>query len=168
MKMKIQLILSSMMCLLFSACSVSNQAPGNVAAEETTKFGDDVDSIKVEVSTKVGGTRGIILRGDADAVARFENRADRVLSSPTTEELTGLADSLFVLKNREIILSQENAEGRTDYPIFTVSIYKHGQVETTRYDMGTQQGDITHCTTCNIRYSPTFRQFLSKVFEILN
>ena len=38
----------------------------------------------------------------------------------------------------------------------------------TRYDMGTQQGDITHCTTCNIRYSPTFRQFLSKVFEILN
>ena len=87
MKMKFQLILSSMMCLLFSACNVSNKAPGNVAAEEITKFGDDVDSIKVEVSTKVGGTRGIILRGDADAVARFENRADSVLSSPTSVTL---------------------------------------------------------------------------------
>ena len=86
-----------MVCLLFSACNVSNKAPGNVVAEETNKIGEDVDSIKVEVSTKVGGTRCIILRGDADAVARFENRADSVLSSNTTEELTGLADSLFVL-----------------------------------------------------------------------
>ena len=168
MKMKFQLMLSSLICLVFTACNVSNQASGSVSTEETTKFGDGVDSIKVEVSTKVGGTRSIIMRGNADAVARFENRPDSALSSSTTEELIGLADSLFVLKNREIILSQEDAEGRTGYPIFTVSLYKDGQGETVRYDMGTQEGDITHCTTCNIHYSPEFRHFLSKVFEILN
>ena len=49
MKMKFQLILSSMVCLLFSACNVSNKAPGNVVAEETNKIGEDVDSIKFEV-----------------------------------------------------------------------------------------------------------------------
>ena len=101
-------------------------------------------------------------------MARFENKPDSTLSSSATEELIGLADSLFVEKSHEIILSQEDAEGRTGYPIFTVSLYKDGQGETVRYDMGTQEGDITHCTTCDIHYSPAFRQFLSKVFEILN
>ncbi|MDE7443288.1 MAG: hypothetical protein K2M65_03920 [Muribaculaceae bacterium] len=133
-----------------------------------TKFGDGVDSIKVEVSTKVGGTRSIILKDNAEAVARFENKPDSTLSSLTTDELIGLADSLFVAKNSEIILSKEDAEGRTDYPIFTVSLYKDGQGETVRYDMGTQEGNITRCTTCDIHYSPEFRHFLSKVFEILN
>ena len=168
MKIKYLFVFSSVIGLLFSACNVSNQASGRAADEEATKFGDGVDSIKVEVSTKVGGTRSIILKDNADAVARFENKPDSTLSSPTTDELIGLADSLFVLKNREIILSQEDAEGRTGYPIFTVSLYKDGQGETVRYDMGTQEGDITHCTTCNIHYSPEFRHFLSKVFEILN
>ena len=168
MNIKYLFAFSSVIGLLFSACNVSNQASGRAADEVTTKFGDGVDSIKVEVSTKVGGTRSIILKDNADAVARFENKPDSALSSSTTEELIGLADSLFVLKNHEIILSQENAEGRTGYPIFTVSLYKDGQGETVRYDMGTQEGDITHCTTCNIHYSPEFRQFLSKVFEILN
>ena len=166
--MKYLFAFSSVIGLLFSACNVSNEASGRAADEETTKFGDGVDSIKVELSTKVGGTRSIILKDNADAVARFENKPDSTLSSSTTEELIGLADSLFVEKNREIILSQENAEGRTGYPIFTVSLYKDGQGETVRYDMGTQEGDITHCTTCNIHYSPEFRHFLSKVFEILN
>ena len=168
MNIKYLFVFSSVIVLLFSACSVSNQASGRAANEETTKFGDGVDSIKVEVSTKVGGTRSIILKDNADAVARFENKPDSTLSSSTTEELIGLADSLFVLKNREIILSQENAEGRTGYPIFTVSLYKDGKEETVRYDMGTQEGNITHCTTCDIYYSPEFRHFLSKVFEILN
>ena len=168
MKIKYLFVLSSVIGLLFSACNVSNQASGRAANDETTKFGDGIDSIKVEVSTKVGGTRSIILKDNADAVARFENKPDSTLSSSTTEELIGLADSLFVLKNREIILSQEDAEGRTGYPIFTVSLYKDGQGETVRYDMGTQEGDITHCTTCNIHYSPEFRHFLTKVFEILN
>ena len=168
MNIKHLFVFSSVIGLLFSACNVSNQASGRVADEETTKFGDGVDSIKVEVSTKVGGTRSIILKENADAVARFENKPDSALSSSTTEELIGLADSLFVLKNREIILSQEDAEGRTGYPIFTVSLYKDGQGETVRYDMGTQEGDITHCTTCNIHYSPAFRQFLSRVFAILD
>ena len=104
---------SSVIGLLFSACNVSNQASGRVADKETTKFGDGVDSIKVEVSTKVGGTRSIILKDHADAVARFENKPDSTLSSSATVELIGLADSLFVEKNREIILSQEAAEGRT-------------------------------------------------------
>ena len=168
MNIKYLFVFTSVIGLLFSACNVSKQASGRVAYEETTKFGDGVDSIKVEVSTKVGGTRSIILKENADAVARFENKPDSTLSSSTTEELIGLADSLFVEKNHEIILSQENAEGRTGYPIFTVSLYKDGQGETVRYDMGTQEGNITHCTTCNIHYSPEFRYFLSKVFEILN
>ena len=168
MNIKYLSVFSSVIGLLFSACNVSNQASGHIADKETTKFGDGIDSIKVEVSTKVGGTRSIILKDNADAVARFENKPDSTLSSSATEELIGLADSLFVLKNREIILSQENAEGRTGYPIFTVSLYKDGQGETVRYDMGTQEGNITHCTTCDIHYSPEFRHFLSKVFEILN
>ena len=168
MNMKYLFAFSSVIGLLFSACNVSNEASGRAADEETTKFGDGVDSIKVEVSTKVGGTRSIILKDNADAVARFENKPDSTLSSSATEELIGLADSLFVEKNHEIILSQENAEGRTGYPIFTVSLYKDGQGETVRYDMGTQEGNITHCTTCDIHYSPEFRHFLSKVFEILN
>lgn len=169
MKIKSQLGFTSIiMGLLFCACNVSNQASSRVADNGLTMFGDGVDSIKVEVSSRVGGTRSIILKENADAVARFENKPDSTLSYSTTEELIGLADSLFVLKNREIILSQEDAEGRTGYPIFTVSLYKDGQGETVRYDMGTQEGDITHCTTCNIHYSPEFRHFLSKVFEILN
>ena len=162
------LALSTIMSLALSACNVSNQSTGNDADNEATKLGDGVDSIKVEVSTKVGGTRSIILKENADAVARFENKPDSTLSTLTTEELIGLADSLFVKKNCEIILSQEDAEGRTDYPIFTVSLYKDGQGETTRYNMGTQEGDITHCTSCDIVYSHQFRQFISTVFEILN
>ena len=168
MNMKYLFAFSSVIGLLFSACNVSKQASGRVAYEETTKFGDGVDSIKVEVSTKVGGTRSIILKENVDAVVRFENKPDSTLSSSATKELIGLADSLFVEKNHEIILSKENAEGRTGYPIFTVSLYKDGQGETVRYDMGTQEGNITHCTTCDIHYSPEFRHFLSKVFEILN
>ena len=167
MKLTSQLVLSSTLGLLFTSCSVSNQASDRVADKGATKFGDGVDSIKVEVSTKVGGTRSIILKDNSDAVARFENKPDSTLSSSTTEELIGLADSLFVEKNREIILSQEDAEGRTGYPIFTVSLYKDGQGETIRYDMGTQDGNITHCTTCDIHYSPEFRHFTSQVFEIL-
>ena len=167
MNIKYLFVFTSVIGLLFSACNVSKQASSRVAYEETTKFGDGVDSIKVEVSTKVGGTR-IILKENADAVARFENKPDSTLSSSATEELIGLADSLFVKKNHEIILSQKNADGRTGYPIFTVSLYKDGQGETVRYDMGTQEGNITHCTTCDIHYSPEFRHFLSKVFEILN
>ena len=168
MNIKHLFVFSSVIGFLFSACNVSNQASDRAAYEETTKFGDGVDSIKVEVSTKVGGTRSIILKENADAVARFENKPDSTLSASATAELIGLADSLFVEKNHEIILSQENAEGRTGYPIFTVSLYKDGQGETVRYDMGTQEGNITHCTTCDIHYSPEFRHFLSKVFEILN
>ena len=168
MNIKHLLVFSSVIGLLFSACNVSNQASGRAADKETTKFGDGVDSIKVEVSTKIGGTRSIILKDNADAVARFENKPDSTLSSSTTVELIGLADSLFVEKNHKIILSQENAEGRTGYPIFTVSLYKDGQGETVRYDMGTQEGNITHCTTCDIHYSPEFRHFLSKVFKIFN
>lgn len=169
MKIKSQLGLTSIiMGLLFCACNVSNQASSRVADDGLTMFGDGVDSIKVEVSSRVGGTRSIILKENADAVARFEYKPDITLSSSITDELIGLADSLFVKKTCKIILSQDDAEGRTDYPIFTVSLYKDGQGETTRYDMGSQEGNITHCTATDIHYSPEFRHFLSKVFEILN
>ena len=172
--MKFQTVLYSMAGLLLAACSVSNQTSDRVADsdrvtdKEVTKFGDGVDSIKVEVSSKVGGTRSILLAENSDAIARFENKPDSTLSSSTTSELISLADSLFVEKSCEVIMSEEAAEGRTDYPIFTVSLYKEGQGETVRYDMGTQDGDITHCTTRNIHYSPEFRQFVSEVFKILN
>ncbi|MDE7463063.1 MAG: hypothetical protein K2M88_07870 [Muribaculaceae bacterium] len=168
MKFTSRFALYSMMGLLLSACNVSNQAADRLADDGVAKFGNGIDSIKVEVSTKVGGTRSIVLKENAEAVAHFENKPDSTLSAATTKQLIGLADSLFVKKNREIILLQEEAEGRTDYPIFTVSLYKGGKEETTRYDMGSQEGNVTHSTTCDIQYSPEFRHFMSEVFEILN
>ena len=167
MKMRSILILSTIAGLLFSACGISNQSSDHVSAAETSKLNDGVDSIKVEISTKVGGTRSILLKDNANAVARFQNKPDSTLSISTTEELTGLADSLFVEKSCKIIISETAAEGRTDYPIFTVSLYKNGQEETTSYDMGTQEENITHSTTRDIYYSPEFRHFVSTVYDIL-
>ena len=107
MKIKSQLGFTSIiMGLLFCACNVSNQASSRVADDGLSMFGDGVDSIKVEVSSRVGGTRSIILKENADAVARFEYKPDITLSSSITDELIGLADSLFVKKTCKIILSQ--------------------------------------------------------------
>lgn len=167
--MKFQFLLFAMAGLMSAACGGNNsQSSERVADEVVSPFGEGVDSIIVDISTKVDGQRSLILSDNANAVARFENKPDSTLSASMTEELVLLADSLFVEKTSEIILSQEDAEGRTDYPIFTVTLYKGDKGETTRYDMGTQEGNITHCTTCDIRYSAEFRNFLSLVFEVLN
>lgn len=165
MKTKYIIGISSIAALVFAACNTANQKSDCVA---TSDFGEGVDSIKVEVSTKAGGSRSIVLIDNGDAVARFENKPDSTLSTSSAEELISLADSLFVKKTCEIILSKEEASGRTDYPIFKVTLYKGDTGETTRYDMGTQVENITHCTTCDIHYSPEFRHFVSQVFEILN
>ena len=153
--------------LLFTACNVSNQASEGNFNEVVHHFVDGVDSVKVDVSTKVGGTRSIIIRDSGDVVVRGDNKADSTLSGAAAQELVSLADSLFVEKTREIVLSKEEASGRTDYPIFKVTLYKGDTGETTRYDMGTQEGNITHCTLYDIHYSPEFRHFTSQVFEIL-
>ena len=73
MKLTSQLVLSSTLGLLFTSCNVSNQASGRAADKETTKFGEGVDSIKVEVSTKVGGTRSIILQKKAYPMKCLQN-----------------------------------------------------------------------------------------------
>lgn len=157
----------SIAALLFTACNVSNQASEGNSNKAANHFGDGVDSVKVDLSTKVGGTRSIIIRNNGDVMVRFDNKADSTLSGGTAQELVSLADSLFVEKTREIVLSKEDASGRTDYPIFKVTLYKGDTGETTRYDMGTQEGNITHCTRYDIHYSPEFRHFTSQVFEIL-
>ena len=150
-----------------TACNVSNQSYDRVADEAASHFGNGVDSVKVDVSTKAGGTRSIILTDNGEVTVRFANKPDSTLSDSTAQELVSLADSLFVEQTRDIILSQADASGRTDYPIFKVTIHKGGKEETTRYDMGTQVGNITHCTQSDIHYSPEFRHFTSQVFEIL-
>ena len=152
---------------LFVACNVSNQASECNSPEDAEHFGNGIDSVKVELSTKVGGTRSLILRDNGDVVVRFDNKADSTLSGTAAQELVSLADSLFVEKTNAIVLSKEDASGRTDYPIFKVTLYKGHSGETTRYDMGTQEGNVTHCTRFDIRYSPEFRHFTSRVFEIL-
>lgn len=145
--------------MLMVACSGAKQT--------ACVFGDNVDSIKVEVSSKVGGTRSILLSEKAAAVARFENGSVRVMSGRETKKLISLADSLFVTKSRDIIKFEEKAEGRTDYPLFTVTIYRSGKGESTRYEMGTEDDGITRGTTRNIRYSDTFRDFMQTVFNVL-
>lgn len=48
--------------LLFTACNVSNQASEGNSNETVHHFGYGIDSVKVEVSTKVNATRSIIIR----------------------------------------------------------------------------------------------------------
>ncbi|MBD5259132.1 MAG: hypothetical protein HDS52_10715 [Barnesiella sp.] len=167
MKMNFKIGFLSIAALLFTACNVPNQASEGNSNEVANHFGDGVDSVKVDVSTKVDGTRSIIIRDNGDVMVRFENKADSTLSGSTAQELVSLADSLFVEKTHEIVLSKVDASGRTDYPIFKVTLYKGDTGEITRYDMGTQEGNITHCTRYDIHYSPEFRHFTSRVFEIL-
>lgn len=153
--------------LFIASCNVSNQTIDHDSSSEIECFENGVDSIQVIVSSKVGGTRNIMLKDNGEAVARFENKPDQDINNSIALELVSLADSLFVEKTHKIVLSKEDASGRTDYPIFNVTLYRGDKEETTRYDMGKQEGNITHCTTCDIHYSPEFRHFVSQVFEIL-
>lgn len=118
----------------------------------TSGFSNDVDSIKVEVSTKAGNHHVLLTSGNK-AVVMLKDNSLHTLSAQTTERLMALAEKLFVSKSEPIILSEEKASGRTDHPIFTVTLYHDGKEEKTRYEMGTEDNGITQCTDKNIRYS---------------
>ena len=89
------------------------------------------------------------------------------MSGKDTKRLTELVNDLFVSKTKDIIVSEEEASGRTCRPIFKVTLYRNGLQESTRYEMGYEASGITQCTTKNIRYSDAFREFMFSVFHVL-
>ena len=143
---------------LASACGSSKQA--------TTQLGSGVDSIKVEVSTPVSSSHVLLANGNK-ALVRMEGRQETTLSNKESKKLNVLACNLFVKATSPIIVSEEKASGRTCNNIFTVTLYRNGKGESKRYAMGDEDNGITRCTTKNIRYSDTFREFMFAIFNIL-
>lgn len=127
-------------------------------------FSHDVDSIKVEVST-MAGSHHVLLTSDNEAVVMTKDNSRHTLPAQETERLKALAEKLFVSKSEPVILSEEKASGRTDHPIFTVTVYCGGKEENTRYEMGTEDNGITRCTAKNIRYSDSFRELMCSVLS---
>lgn len=145
--------------ILITACGSSNKG--------TSQFSDGVDSIKVEVSTKVS-TDYIMLTNSNKAIVKLMDNDESSLSDEETAKLKALAEDLFVKRTKNIILSETKANGRTSHPIFTVTLYRTGKGESSRYDMGDEADGITQCTTKDIRYSDSFREFMFSVFRILD
>lgn len=144
---------------LITACGSSNKG--------TSLFSDGVDSIKVQVSTKLS-TDYIVLTNSDKAIVKLMNNDESSLSDEETAKLKALAEDLFVKRTKNIILSETKANGRTSHPIFTVTLYRSGKGESSRYDMGDESDGITQCSTKNIHYSDSFREFMFSVFHILN
>ena len=144
---------------LITACGSSNKG--------TSRFSDGVDSIKVEVSTKVS-TDYIMLTNSDKAIVKFMGNDESSLSDEETAKLKALAEDLFVKRTKNIILSETKANGRTSHPIFTITLYRNDKGESSRYDMGDEADGITQCTTKDIRYSDSFREFMFSVFRILD
>lgn len=130
----------------------------------TSGFSHDVDSIKVEVSTKAG-SHHVLLTSENEAVVTLKDNSLHRLPAQDTERLKTLAEKLFVSKSEPIVLSEEKASGRTDHPIFTVTIYSGGKEEKRQYEMGTEDNGITRCTAKNIRYSDSFRELMFSVLS---
>lgn len=143
---------------LVSACGSSKQA--------TSQPGSGVDSIKVEVSTPVGSNHVLLTNGNK-AFVRHEGKQETSLPSKESKKLNTLADDLFVKATNPIVVSEEKASGRTCNNIFTVTVYRNGKGESKRYDMGDEDNGITRCTTKNIKYSDSFREFMFAIFNIL-
>lgn len=131
----------------------------------TQPFCNGSDSVKVTVSTKVGSD-AIVLNQERKAIVLHNGQGDRTLSAKETHKLKSLAVKLFVEKRVPIILSEEEAYGRTDHPIFTVTLYNKGKATATRYDMGDEDHGTTQTATKRIRYSETFRDFMFTVLHI--
>ncbi len=145
--------------ILITACDTSRQV--------TSQFSNGVDSIKVEVSTQVS-TNHFMLTDRNKAIVKLMGKPEYALPNKTTKKLKALAENLFVKQTEDIILSEEEASGRTSHPIFTVTLYRNGNEEVTRYKMGTESNGITQCTTKNIRYSNSFREFMFSALHILH
>ncbi len=144
---------------LITACGSLNK--------ETSRFSDGVDSIKVEVSTKVS-TNYIMLTNSDKAIVKLKGNDEFSLSDDETAKLKALAEDLFVNRTGNIILSETMANGRTSHPIFTITLYRNNKGESSQYDMGDEADGITQCTTKDIRYSDPFRDFMFSVFRILD
>ncbi len=144
---------------LITACGSSNKG--------TSRFSDGVDSIKVEISTKVS-TDYIMLTNSDKAIIKLMGNDESSLSEEETAKLKALAEDLFVKRTKNIILSETKANGRTSHPIFTITLYRNGKGVSSRYDMGDEADGITQCTTKDIRYSDFFREFMFSVFRILD
>ena len=153
------MVLFVLVGILMEACGTLKQT--------TSQLSNGVDSIKIEISTKVSANY-IMLTGKNRAIVSLKDSPKYLLSVPKTQKLKSLAEELFVKKTKRIILSEEKSFGRTSHPIFTISLYHNGKVECTRYDMGDEVDGITRCTTKNIRYSSSFREFMFSVFRILD
>ncbi len=137
------------------------------AKPAASELGDGIDSVKVEVATKTYH-RCIVLTNDRQAIVSRDGSLGDTLSVEETQSLKSLATKLFIDKTERIVLSEEKASGRTSHPVFTVTLYRVGKGESTRYDMGDEADGITRCTTRNIRYSDAFRDFMFSVFEIFD
>lgn len=133
----------------------------------TQGFSHGVDSIKVEVSTKTGSHHVLLTSGN-EAVVTLKDNSLHTLPAQDTERLKALAEEQFVSKSEPVILSEEKASGRTDHPIFTITIYRGGEEDSTRYKMGTEDNGITRCTAQNIRYSDSFRELMFSVLSYAN
>ncbi len=144
---------------LITACGSSSQ--------KTSWLSNGVDSIKVEVSTKLS-TNYVMLTNSNKAIVKLMGKHESSLSDKETTRLKVLAEELFVKKTKDIVLSETKANGRTSHPIFTVTLYRNGKGESSQYDMGDEANGITQCTTKDIRYSDSFREFMFSVFRILN
>ena len=143
---------------LIASCGTSRQT--------TSRLGNDVDSVKVEVSTRLGSNHLLLTTG-GKALVRIEGKQESSLSGMDTKRLTELVNDLFVSKTKDIIVSEEEASGRTCHPIFKVTLYRNGKGESKRYEMGDEANGITQCATESIRYSDAFREFMFSVFHVL-
>lgn len=130
----------------------------------TQPFSYSIDSIKVDVSTKVSSS-AIVLNQERKATVYHNGKAERRLPAQETQKLKLLAEKLFVKKSEPIILSEEKVYGRTSHPVFTVTLYNGGMGKKTWYDMGDKDNGLTQATTKRIRYSKAFREFM---FTMLN
>ncbi len=144
---------------LITACGSSSKV--------TSLFSDRVDSIKVEVSTKVS-TDYIMLTNSDKAIVKLKGNDESSLPAKETAKLKALAEDLFVKRTENIVLSETKANGRTSHPIFTVTLYRNDKGESSRYEMGDEADGITQGTTKNIRYSDSFREFMFSVVRILD
>lgn len=144
---------------LIIACGSSSQ--------KTSRFSNGIDSIKIEVSTKLSSNY-VLLTNSSKAIVKVLDKHVSLLSDKETMKLKVLAEELFVKKTKKIVLSEAKANGRTSHPVFTVTLYRNGKGESSRYDMGDENNGITQCTTKNICYSDSFREFMFSVFRILN
>lgn len=141
--------------VLFASCKTQNS--------HTAQLPYDVDSIKVKISYPAN-TRSILISASDKAVVSKGNEKT-LLDAKQTKRLKAMSNKLFIEKSEKIILSEKPANGRTDHPIFTVTLYRGNMANSLRYEMGEEVNGVTHCTNKDIRYSKSFREFMFNAFK---